>query len=277
MTQPPLNTPPPPDPRALWRHFSETYFSLRLGLVVLAFGFPFVLYGWGRVAHGLDLQPSMSAYFWAAAAAEQCAASPMRTVFVGFLFAIAVGLHLYKGITRLENYLLNGAAFCAAVVATVPERLPKQEPFDTRIAELYARCPAVKAWALQQDWPPIHYMAAVTLFVLLAIVAWACASHTLEYLPQDRDRVRYRRRYKALAIAMLAFPVPGLLVAWIVGRTADWVFFVEAAGVLTFGLYWLVKSRELSLSHLEAEPHVAVQRAASAHPERSAPPGGGPI
>lgn len=41
------NTPPPADAQVLWRHFSETYFSLRLGLAVLAFAFPAVLYFWG--------------------------------------------------------------------------------------------------------------------------------------------------------------------------------------------------------------------------------------
>ncbi|MDR7149821.1 hypothetical protein J2W49_001776 [Hydrogenophaga palleronii] len=75
------NEPPPPDAHDLWRHFSETYFSLRLGLAVLAFAFPAVLYFWGRFVHDLPLQPSMSAYFFAArataeAGAMQCAASP---------------------------------------------------------------------------------------------------------------------------------------------------------------------------------------------------------
>ena len=89
-----LTTPPAKDPRELWKHFSDTYFSLRLGLAVLAFAFPFVLYGLGKFL-GLDLQPSMSAYFWAATA-EQCASFPMRTIFVGFLVAIGAGLYLYK-------------------------------------------------------------------------------------------------------------------------------------------------------------------------------------
>src|SRR4051812_17674180 len=104
------NVPPPKDLKALWKNFADTYFSLRTGLAVLAFAMPIVLYGYGRLRHGLDLQPSMSRYFWAAAMADQCAAFPMRTVFVGFLVAIGVGLYLYKGLTRLENSLLNVAA-----------------------------------------------------------------------------------------------------------------------------------------------------------------------
>src|SRR5688500_17264056 len=104
-----MNTPPPPQARALWQHFSDTYLSIRLGLAVLAFGFPILLWAWGHFIHGLPLQPSMSAYFWAADPTH-CASFPMRSIFVGVLIAIAACLYLYKGLTTLENYLLNGAA-----------------------------------------------------------------------------------------------------------------------------------------------------------------------
>ncbi|MGD8309207.1 MAG: hypothetical protein PVG98_07155, partial [Chromatiales bacterium] len=116
------NTPPPRDSRELSKHFSDTYFALRSGLALLAFAMPFVLYLYGRFRHGLDLQPSMSAYFWAAGNG-QCATFPMRTIFVGFLFAIGVGLYVYKGLTPLENTVLNAAAICAALVAIYPEGL----------------------------------------------------------------------------------------------------------------------------------------------------------
>jgi hypothetical protein len=137
------NNPPPTDSRELWRHFSDTYFSLRMGLALLAFAMPFVLYLYGKFIHGLELQPSMSAYFWAAANG-QCATFPMRTIFVGFLFAIGVGLYVYKGLTPLENSLLNAAAVCAALVAIYPERLSSAEAAgDQRVAQLFNSCPAV--------------------------------------------------------------------------------------------------------------------------------------
>jgi hypothetical protein len=252
------NTPPADDPRELWKHFSDTYFSLRVGLAGLAIAFPFVLYFYGKYRHGLDLQPSMSAYFWAALSTH-CATFPMRTIFVGFLFAIGVALYVYKGLTPLENSLLNGAAFCAALVAIFPENLTvdKDRP-NPRLDQLFEHCPAVKAWA--QDAPlPVHWIAAVTLFVLLAIVAWKCACKSLEYLPAGHDPARYRRTYRGIAVGMLLFPIPGLLVAFLFGRMADWVFFVEAAGIITFGIYWVVKSRELSLSQLERDPDEAVR------------------
>jgi hypothetical protein len=256
----PSNTPPEDEPKELWRHFSDTYFSLRVGLAALAFAFPLVLYAYGKLRHGLDLQPSMSAYFWAASA-DQCAAFPMRTIFVGFLCAIGVGLYAYKGLTPLENLLLNGAGLCAALVAIFPERIgPEEAASDPRLARLFKDCPAVEAWA-HQPALPIHYPAAVLLFVLLAIVAWFCAYKSLKYLPAGVDAVRYRRLYRSIALAMLVFPLPGAALAYLLGLKASWVFFVEAAGVVTFGMYWTVKSREMALSRLERAPDEAVHHA----------------
>ncbi len=254
------NTPPPRDSRELWKHFSDTYFSLRVGLALLAFTMPFVLYLYGKFGHGLDLQPSMSAYFWAAGK-NQCATFPMRTIFVGFLSAVGVGLYVYKGLTPLENTLLNAAALCALLVAIYPERLSLAEAAsDPRLAQLFDNCPAVRAWA-EQPPPPIHYTAAVILFVLLAIVAWFCANKSLEYLPVDRDPVKFRRIYRALAIAMMLFPVSGLVLALLFHAASDKIFFIEAAGILTFGIYWAVKSYELALSRLESDPVAAIEHA----------------
>ena len=247
----PMNT-PPRNSTELQNHFSDTYFSLRIGLVVLAFSMPFVLYLYGRFRHGLDLQPSMSAYFWAAAE-HQCATFPMRTIFVGFLFATGICLYVYKGLTSLENYLLNGAAICASVVAIYPERLSMAEA-------LSKGCPEITEWAKLKSLP-IHYISAVILFVLLAIIAWFCAEKSLEFLPAGHDPAKFRRAYKMIAIAMILFPISGIAATYLFGATDSRVFFIEAAGILTFGVYWAVKSRELALSRLEKDPDEALRRA----------------
>jgi len=245
-------TPAKPHEAWLLKHFSNTYFSLRMGLALLAFAFPLVLYGYGKLRYGLDLQPSMSAYFFAATA-DQCATFPMRTIFVGFLFAIALGLYAYKGFTPLENVLLNGAAICAALVATFPERLALPDgASNPALRQLFTDCPAVRRFAEDpQPWP-IHYTAAVLLFVLLAAVVWFCASKTLAYLPPGKgDAALYRRSYHIIAVLMLACPLTGLALALVLNHQSNWVFFVEAAGVWTFGAYWVVKGRELALSQVE--------------------------
>ena len=251
------NVPPPIDSRELWKHFSKTYMSLRVGLVLLAFSMPFVLYLYGKYRYGLEFQPSMSAYFWAATQ-DYCATFPMRTIFVGYLFAIGVGLLLYKGLTNLENSLLNAAALCAFTVAIYPESISLDEAVsDPGVARLFENCPAVEAWATLPSLP-IHYIAAGILFVLLAIVAWFCAERSLIFLPPRHNRAKFRSTYRTIAIAMLLFPVVGYAVAFLLGLLHNKVFFIEAAGVVTFGVYWAVKTRELKLSSLEKDPDEAV-------------------
>lgn len=264
------NRPPPANAQDLWRHFAETYFSLRFGLALLAFAFPVWLYLWGRVVHGLPLQPSMSAYFFAARASAdsggmQCAEFPMRTFFVGGLCAIAAGLQLYKGLTRRENTLLNLAAVCAVFVAVFPERITgKDLEADARVQQLVKDCPAVLDWVQRQpDWP-IHFIAAGALFVLLAIVAWQCAGHSLAYLPPEHARhgPTLRRSYRVLAVLMTLCPAVGYLLASVLARGGSVVFFVEMAGIWTFGTYWAVKTWEMSLSKLERDPGEAVRNMA---------------
>lgn len=252
------NAPPPSDSRELAKHFSNTYFKLRAGLAAFAFATPFVLWLVGKLAYQLDLQPSMSAYFWAASG-DQCATFPMRTIFVGFLFAISVCLFAYRGLTNRENTLLNLAALCALAVALFPEQIVvSQAATDPRVADLFKTCPAVELWAKDPP-PPIHYPAAVVLFVLLAIVAWSCAKESLKFLPPGRNAAKFRRTYRSIAIGMLLFPIPALAVAYVFGLWDQRIFFIEAAGMITFGTYWAFKSYELSLSSLEKDPDVAVQ------------------
>lgn len=254
------NTPPARESGELWDHFSKTYMSLRRSLYWLAFTMPFVLVLYGKFRHGLDLQPSMSAYFWAASQG-QCATFPMRTIFVGYLFAIGVSLFAYKGLTNLENNLLNAAALCAFAVAIYPEGLSLAEAArDPSVAQLFENCPAIRAWATLPSLP-IHYIAAVTLFVLLAIVAWCCADKSLDYLPIDRDPAMFRKGYKIIAIAMVVFPPVGYAFAFLLGLMPYKIFIIEAAGVLTFAFYWFFKTLELKLSSLESRPKQAIAQA----------------
>jgi hypothetical protein len=251
------NNDAPVDLRDLWVHFSDTYVSLRWLLTGLAFFLPLVLLGYGYVIHDIPLQHSMSAYFFAATA-DQCAVFPMRTPFVGFLCAVALGLFAYRGFTGLENTLLNLAALCAIGVAVFPENIDPTGASETEfVRQLLQSCPAIKEWATsQQGSTPWHYGFAVLLFVLLAIVAWKCADKTLNYLPSQKSRDRFRKGYKLIAGGMIAFPFFGLML----GKAAQGnytVFFIEWLGVWTFAIYWAVKSHEMRRSRIEASPGIA--------------------
>lgn len=61
---------------------------------------------------------------------------------------------------------------------------------------------------------------------------------------------------------MILFPIAGFVVAFVFGVASHKVFFIEAPGILTFGICWAVKSRELALSRLERDPVEAVHHAA---------------
>ena len=89
---------PEADAAQLQRHMSGTYFSLRVGMGVLAAALPPLLWLGGRLGDGEPLRCSMSAYYYSAT---------MRDTFVGTLVAVGVFLYLYKGFSRQENWALN--------------------------------------------------------------------------------------------------------------------------------------------------------------------------
>src|SRR5688572_11739709 len=74
-------------------HIRATYFSLRRGMVIFSFGFPLLLW-WGGAFLGIPLQDSMSDYYFAERAGRPDS-FPLRTWFVGLLFAIGGFLWLY--------------------------------------------------------------------------------------------------------------------------------------------------------------------------------------
>jgi hypothetical protein len=158
----------------------------------------------------------------------------MRDWFVGILVAIGVGLFLIKGFSVWEDRLLTVAGILAVVVATNP--MP---------------------WLPGKPTPwHVHYIAAVTFFVLIGLVIFICSGKTLQYLPQntpDRNNVirRYKYTYKVLAIVMAVSPFAAIVVFKIFHLNQG-IFWAEAAGVISFGAYWLFKTKELKLSDVEA-------------------------
>jgi hypothetical protein len=99
-------------PKQLRNHIYKTYWWLRVGLCVLALAFPFLLLGVGWL-NGISLQDSMSEYYFAFDPHESpLRVFPVRVVFAGVLFALGFSLMLYRGLSKLENVLLNIAFFC---------------------------------------------------------------------------------------------------------------------------------------------------------------------
>lgn len=212
--------------KALQDHIAATYLTLRIGIAVLAIALPFILWIGGHVRADLPLQGSMSAYYHGGTGA-------MRDEFVGVLFAVGAFLYLYKGFTTLENYALNLAGVFIVGVAIFPMEW-----------ECGDSC---KGFSL-------HGVCAVLFFLSIAYVCIFRASDTLELI-SDKDKVkRYKKSYKLLGMGMLASPAIAVLLTFFLqphSEAKSTVFFVEAAGVLIFAWYWILKSREIHLSNAE--------------------------
>lgn len=229
------------------KQMMATFLSLRVGVGVIGILFPLVLWCGGNIA-GIHLADSMSAYYHAnrdcidpqrpedqapcSALPLPAGEGPMRNWFVGILFAVGVCLYLIKGFSRWENIFLTSAGILAVCVAIFP-----------------------------MPWTggkfigfPIHYVSAVAFFIFIAFVCMFCSGKTLKFMPDipNRDKViaRYKFLYRVLAISMAVSPVAAYAFSEFTGPNRR-VFWAEAFGILAFGIYWLVKTKELSLSDVE--------------------------
>jgi hypothetical protein len=241
----------------LREHIFSTYLTLRYGIVAIGAILPVVVYLVG-VFHNVPLQNSISAYYWASEhdvdspgmendpqSAPSVREAPSRDWFVGCLFAVAAFLYLYKGFSAAENVALNLAALFAVGVAVFP---------------MEWKCGSVCGKY------SIHGFCAVAMFVCLVYVVWFRATDTLSLIAGDSRRARYRRLYKIIGLVMLASPVTAFVLNSVIGSRTSYVFFVEAAGIWAFALYWSVKSTELkhsaaTIKALHGQVHRAAGRA----------------
>lgn len=208
----------------LQNNILSTYFTLRMGIVVLSVALPLVLYFGGRWWGHIDtLATSMSAYY-----GEHDGS--MRNWLVGILWTVGSFLYLYKGFSVLENVLLNLAGGFAVAVAMVP----------------------CNCWDDGADssstW---HVFVAVAFFGSMAAVCWFCAEDTISLLPEKADRDAFKRRYRAISFFLLASPAAAVFASYALRQNASYKFFIEAFGVWTFGYYWWTKSREFRITSAE--------------------------
>lgn len=233
-------------PTKLQEHIRLTYFSLRVGLGVLALVFPVLLVSYGYFIERIPVQDSMSAYYFAFVPANSpLRVFPTRVFFVGILWAIGCFLILYRGFSNTENWLLNIAGLSAIAVAFFPMQAP------------CTNCASA-------DYSGLHYFCAVALFVFLALVAWFCNDDSLRELEKEQARKKhvlneelgklelqpdhFRRLYRWLAALMILVPAGAVGMTYFAG-IYDWrTLVVEWTGIWVFSAYWLAKSYELYLS-----------------------------
>jgi hypothetical protein len=206
----------------LQQNILSTYFTLRMGIVVLSVLLPVILYVGGKVG-GIDLLNSMSAYYGGHSGL-------MRNWLVGILWTVGSFLYLYKGYSTLENILLNFAGSFAVGVAMIP----------------------CNCWpeAIGPD-NTLHAVVAVAFFLCMACVCLFCAADTISLLPDQKTRDRFKRQYRIIGVLLVASPLSAIAVSYVLRQFDNYKFFVEAFGVWVFAAYWLVKSREFSITSAE--------------------------
>jgi hypothetical protein len=235
----------------LQEHILHSYFIMRVGIAALGMSLPFLLLFGGMAAH-ICAQGSMSAYYHAVGT-DATGHGSMRNWFVGILFAVSISLGLYRGYSRVEDWLLDAAGVLGIGIAVFPmEWLPWQMP-GCGVAG------SVEHVATKVFGYPLHAVCAISFFLCIALVCWFCADDTLHLEPSETRRRALKLAYRTIAVLMPAL----MFVAWGLNTVFDttWaVFWVEAAGVLLFGVFWLLKGFELR--HTAADQKAATGRLA---------------
>ena len=230
----------------LTAQITKTYKMLRIGLAVMAFAFPLLLWIGGYLLAKLPLAGSMSAYYHASDFLHPDQGPPgqgvMRNEFAGILFAVGALLIVYQGYSWLEDYALNVAGALAFGIALFPMKWPS-EPNDSSFS--------------------VHGFCAILFFASIAYVCIWRAGDTLSLIKNDpAKRARYRRTYQILGWAMLICPIVAwFLISWMPFRRTA-IFFTEVAGIYVFATYWVVKTIEASKTGLDrraAEGKLATQ------------------
>jgi len=235
--------------RSIEQQIKATYFALRLAAAVIAFAFPLLLWGGGKLA-GFSLRDSMSAYYWATPVQlcpcgenpdhsckkegsetvtaltrpEQETLKPgtMRNWFVGLLFATGMLLYINQGHSRKEDLALNIAGLFAVGIAIFP-----------------------MAWDCHPHSFSPHGFCAVSFFLCIAFVSAFCSQDTLALIKDPKVRANYRRTYLTLAVVMVLSPIGAYAFNFVTSQRSP-VYWAELFGIYAFAGYWCVKTKEMS-------------------------------
>ena len=156
-----------------------------------------------------------------------------RDWFVGLLFAVAALFFSFKGENSFERKLTLLASLCAMLVAVAPCACAR----PTTIIAVF------------------HFPAAAGVFAILGYFCWRfrrTAMTKIEKYPEAANRVHiYSACLLGMAICWL-MTITYVIAYLIAGNLFDekfpnYVFWLEAIGLVSFGVSWLTASRTLPL------------------------------
>ncbi|WP_066964154.1 DUF998 domain-containing protein [Microbulbifer sp. Q7] len=156
-----------------------------------------------------------------------------RNVFVGSLCVISAFLWSYNGYSLFQAVLSKVAAVAVAAVAFFP-----CDCFTGRGVEGAAAEPSLTGI--------LHTASAISMFIILAIFCW------LFYLrakgKKSKEAKVRGRIYRICAVAMvgaMAVQLLDILGVDFSGITQRVTYYVEATGLMAFGVAWMTASRML--------------------------------
>lgn len=209
----------------LRKHILASYFLLRVGMALIGFLFPLILWIGGLFVN-FDLQPAMSLYYH----------TPMRNIFVGILCALGAFLYLYKGYDYKENIGLNFAGIFAVGIALLP----------TSPKELILR-PEVDP-GCDPFFSPLHGICAILFFLSIAFVSIFTHDASLKENSSSSKRKFYGRLYNILGILMILLPLSS---AYLMSMTKYRIIAIQIGAIWTFSTYWVLKTFEFTSSQLD--------------------------
>ncbi|MFW0796925.1 hypothetical protein AAFP30_24180 [Gordonia sp. CPCC 205515] len=187
-----------------------TYFALRLMIAAGALLLPVVLVIWAAVSDDVDLQGSISGFYYTDA----------RDVFVGIVVAVGVALIAYRGYSVGENWLLNLAGVLAIVVALVPTTPPGDGGMNL-----------------------VHTAAAIGFFLVIALSIVLYGRLTLSLL-DPAEAQRFSVAYWILTALLVVLPILAAVIAHRTGPSTA-LFWIETAALIAFVAFWVTKTAEL--------------------------------
>ncbi len=195
-----------------------SYLMLRKAVGCLGMGLPFILAIGGGLLFGLQIQPSVSDYYY----------TGMRDVFVGVLFAMGVFLFSYKGYGKKDNLAANVAAICVIGTALFPTTPQNPSELAATIGKL-------------------HVFFASAYFITLAYFSLVLFTKSDPTKPPTPRKLQRNTVYRVSGyVILLSIALIVLLKLLPIDfknsiQTFDPVFWLESVMVIAFGISWYVK------------------------------------
>ena len=211
-----------PTPEAIRDNIIGTYFNLRVAMAALSFLFPIVFYLYTLKRFGGLEQDSMSAFYGAYGGI-------IRDWFVGVLWAVGFFLISYKGLSTLENWLLNGAGISAVGIAMFP----------------------CNCWTHHiGDTSKVHGSFAFAFFGCMSIVVLWFSRKTLCLVSNRQWRNLFHAAYTAIGFFLIGSITTVFTLRTLPSYKAA-AFRIEWLGIWAFAAYWATKTIEYKMTSAE--------------------------